>query len=421
MICTALDVIEIVLFPQSTHGVSSVIHMSGSQVLGGMLAGWALGLRSSALGLIGALLQITIFWIVVWFPFQLLSPASSALAVGASFWMIFCLSVAAYIWLRYNQRSRGRRLASILLFLLANVAGATFSQTDGLFWQVSSEARTRLHLQPPEPTETTSDAMHGIAPDRLWEAQPALVKSALDTLQPRLPGQANIYGVAVAAGGAQQLFSREARLARDVAAARFGANYRGGVLLSNGQGDLLRTPLATRSNMLATLRGVADHIEPTHDIAFLYLASHGSRNAELSTDLPSYDELAPISAASVADALARAGIKRRIIVISACFAGSWIPALASDDTIVIVAARRDRTSFGCDDTRRLTYFGQAFLTGPAVHGASLRDNFEAARKTVASWEAREKLTPSPPAGLCGQEHADALDAIAAPAMTTGLG
>lgn len=402
MICTTLDVVETVLFPQSTYGVSSVIHMSGSQVLAGLLAGWALGLRSSALGLIGALLQITIFWIVVWFPVQLLLPPSSALPIGASFWMIFCLSVAAYIWLRFNQRSKGRRLAAILFFFLANVAGATFSQTDDLFWQVSSAARARLHLLPPEPTGTTPDAMRGIAPDRLWEAQPMLLKSALDPLLPRLPGQANVYAIAVAAGGAQQLFSREARLARDVAAARFGARYRGGVLLSNGQGDLLRTPLATRSNMLATLRGVADRIEPTHDIAFIYLASHGSRDAELSTDLPSYDELAPISAASVADALARAGIKRRIIVVSACFAGSWIPALASDDTIVIAAARRDRTSFGCDDTRRLTYFGQAFLTGSAVHGASLRDSFEAARKTVASWEARDKLTPSHPQAYVGK-------------------
>lgn len=402
MICTALDVVETVLFPQSTDGVSSVIHMSGSQVLAGLLAGWALGLRSSTLGLVGALLRITIFWIVVWFPVQLLSPPRFALAVGASFWMIFCLSVAVYIWLRYRPRGKGRRLAAILLFLVANIAGATFSRTDSWFWQVSSEARTRLHLQAPESPATTTDAMPGIAADHLWEAQPGLLKSALDALQPRLPGQPNIYGVAVAAGGSQQLFAREARLALQVAAARFGASYRGGVLLSNGKADILRTPLATGSNMLATLRGVGGRIDPAHDLAFVYLVSHGSRDAELSTDLPSYDELSPISAASVAGALARAGVRRRVIVISACFAGSWIPALANDDTIVIAAARRDRTSFGCDDTRRLTYFGQAFLTGPAAPGASLRDTFEAARRTVAGWEAKEKLTPSMPQAYVGR-------------------
>lgn len=316
--------------------------------------------------------------------------------------MIFFLSVAIYIWVRHNQRSKGRRLAAILLLLGANVAGLTFSQTDSWFWQASLEARTRLHLQPPESTATRPDAMHGVSPDHLWDAQPGLLKSALETLQPRLPGQINFYAIAVAAGGSQQLFAREARLALQIAATRFGARYRGGLLLSNGQDDILRTPLATRSNVSTALRAVGDRIEPAQDIAFVYLASHGSRDAELATDLPNDDELSPISAASVAKALAHAGIKRRVIVISACFAGSWIPALASDDTIVIAAARRDRTSFGCDDTRRLTYFGQAFLTGSAASGASLRDTFEAARKLVAHWETQEKLLPSQPQAYVGK-------------------
>ncbi len=175
------------------------------------------------------------------------------------------------------------------------------------------------------------------------------------------------------------------------------------MLLSNGRDDLLRTPLATRTNMLAAVRGVRERIDPARDVAFIYLASHGSPDAQLATDLPGdAATLSPISAGSVAAALARAGIYRRIIVISACFSGSWIPALASDDTIVIAAARRDRTSFGCDDTRRLTYFGQAFLEGSSATATSLRDTFETARKLVAHWEARERYTPSQPQVFVGR-------------------
>ena len=148
--------------------------------------------------------------------------------------------------------------------------------------------------------------------------------------------------------------------------------------------------------MVAAAGGIAGRLDPAQDVALIYLVSHGAPDATLSTDLPNHRELAPISAESVADALGRARIKRRVIIISACFSGSWIPALASADSIVITAARKDRTSFGCDDTRRLTWFGEAFLEGPMAHGASLRDAFEAARKTVARWEAQERLTPSEP-------------------------
>jgi hypothetical protein len=122
----------------------------------------------------------------------------------------------------------------------------------------------------------------------------------------------------------------------------------------------------------------------------------------LSTDLPTYDQLTPISSRSLADALARSGIKRRVIILSACYAGSWIPALANDDTIVITAARKDRTSFGCDDTRNVTNFGEAFLNGPLAHGASLREAFNYSRKTVAGWETRDHLTPSEPQAYVGR-------------------
>lgn len=231
---------------------------------------------------------------------------------------------------------------------------------------------------------------------KLWDAQPALVKNAIGALKPRVPGRLNVYGIAIAAGGSQHLFGREARLALDVAAARFRANYRGGLLLSNGLADILQAPLATHANMLAVGRGMAGRLDPAQDIALIYLTAHGSQAATLQTDLPNQKLLSSISSASLADMLASAGIKRSIIIISACYAGTWMPALAHADSIVITAARKDRTSFGCDDKRRLTYFGEAFLEGPLSQGASLREAFENARTRVAGWEATARFVPSEP-------------------------
>ena len=231
---------------------------------------------------------------------------------------------------------------------------------------------------------------------RLWDAQPALIRNVVEGLKPRVAGRANIYAMAIAAGGAQQLFSREAHLALEVAAARFGEAYRGGLLLSNGQADILQVPLATSANISAAARGLAGRIDPARDVALIYLTAHGSPEATLGTDLPNKRLLSPISAGAVADALDGAGVRRRIIIISACYSGTWIPALANADTIVITAARKDRSSFGCDDRRRLTFFGEALLEGPLAQGASLREAFDVARARVAGWEASGRLLPSEP-------------------------
>lgn len=245
-------------------------------------------------------------------------------------------------------------------------------------------------------------AVPAIATDQLFDAQTALMAKMLAVLPARVAGRPNIYALAVAASGRQQLFSREAHLALQVAAARFGGDYRGGVLLSNGAPDLFAAPLATRGNVILAVDGLAHHADPAEDIAFVYLASHGSPDASLETDLPDLQGFTELSAQSLADALKVARFRRRIIVISACFSASWIPALANDDTIVITAAQSDRTSFGCDDTRRLTYFGEAFLEGPLAKGASLQEAFDAARRTVSGWEKAQRFLPSEPQAFVGR-------------------
>jgi hypothetical protein len=242
----------------------------------------------------------------------------------------------------------------------------------------------------------------GLDVKQLWQAQPQLMAKELASLQAPVAGRANVYAIAIAAQGSSPLFSREAQLALQVAAARFAGAYRGGVLLSNEADDLPRHPLATRDSVAQAARGIAGKIDANRDVALIYLASHGSPEAWISTDLPTRRPLPPISSASVAEALAEAGIKRRVVIVSACFAASWIPALASDDTIVITAAAKDRTSFGCDDSRRLTFFGEAFLEGPLARGASLRDAFDAARGSVTKWEAVQEFVPSMPLAYIGR-------------------
>lgn len=392
-----------VFFPERMGEVSWALFLAGTPILAGLLAAWVLRLRASTFGLIALFCAIDIVVGGIWLAYDF---AAALRSEAATAWWIFVmpplLAVILVLWRGYAQRSRWRRVAAIAIVLGTNVLMATVTRSDALFWRASAQAQSLLYPNSSEKVEEVANAMSGIESDALWEAQADLLVKAVDALPPRVAGRSNVYAIAVAAQGSQQLFSREAQLAIEVAAARFGNSYRGGVFLSNNAADLLHHPLATQGNVAAVVRGIARRIDPAQDIAIIYLVSHGSRDARLSTELPDYEPLRPISSTSLAAALSQAGINRRIVIVSACYSGSWIPALSNDDTIVITAAAKDRTSFGCSNERRLTYFGEAFLHGPLARGASLRHAYEAARKTLAQWEAKEKLAPSLPQAYVGR-------------------
>ena len=66
------------------------------------------------------------------------------------------------------------------------------------------------------------------------------------------------------------------------------------------------------------------------------------------------------------------GQKPSVIVMSACFSGQFVPALAGANRVVITAARPDRTSFGCGSLDRYTYFDDCFLFAlPMADGFAL--------------------------------------------------
>ena len=98
--------------------------------------------------------------------------------------------------------------------------------------------------------------------------------------------------------------------------------------------------------------------------------------------------------------LRESGIKWRVLVVSACYSGTFAEPLADDSSIVITAAADNRKSFGCDDKRQLTYFGEAFY----------RDAFDRlpccrrlSRRRVTEGEERPGITPSLPQAHFGAQ------------------
>jgi hypothetical protein len=283
----------------------------------------------------------------------------------------------------------------ILVLALGSLNEAADAQQGAPAAQTQALASPDIPLCAPAP--------HPNARIDVWGVQEALIGQCMALLPARAADRPNIYAVAINPHGRQFLFSREAKTALQRFATNYGGTAKGGILLSNSAADMLQVPLATQQNVAQVMSEIGQRTQASpDDVLMVYLTSHGGPNAALESGLPGNIPILAISAESLASALADANVRRRVIVISACFAGSWIPSLANDDTIIITAAAADRTSFGCAEDRPLTYFGEAFLNGPLRRGASLATSFEAAKKMVAQWEQEQKFTLSLPQAYIGK-------------------
>ena len=383
--------------------VLATLYQSATPVFAGLLAAWVLRLRGSALHLLCALVSLDCALHLIGFAVKFAVAPDTVDAVDSALFGVQMFGTAALIGGGFRElRSPGRRVMAYLLAIAVSMGAMELAELNYDFWTLSQKVRPLIGRADPD---DAADRAPDIEEDRLWEAQPDLLAHQIAGLRPRDAGKTNVYAIAVAASGGQELFGREARAALHAVATHFGATDRGGVLLSNAEADQLHTPLATRGSIAAAARAIAGIADRANDVLFVYLVSHGSRDAELASDLANYQSVQPISAASTAEALRAAPVDHRIIVVSACFAASWIPALANANTIVITAAAKDRTSFGCDDQRDMTVFGEAMIGSMGSPKVSLHDAFEDAKRKIAAEETKEHETPSQPQVYVGRNMA----------------
>jgi hypothetical protein len=221
-----------------------------------------------------------------------------------------------------------------------------------------------------------------------------LLDDNLARVHARTPGHTNLYALGFAGDGEENVFRNEVDYFAKLVTNRFGAD--GHVLeLVNSPRTFENTPLATRTNLYAALDGIAAKMDRDEDVLLLFLTSHGSQDHELSVQLGALplDQLAPDD---IRDALDAAKIRWRVIVVSACYSGGFVPALREPHTLIITAARADRSSFGCGSDSKITYFGQAFLADALNTTTDFREAYERARKTIAGWERRDREVPSEP-------------------------
>lgn len=290
------------------------------------------------------------------------------------------------------------RPAGILLALAVAVAGTTIVAGKALPIKPALAAKPTAALAPEVDDDTKAYARFRDLPvEDALIAQSGRIAAAFAALPAHGPAP-ETFVLAVGGSGFQEIFDREARKAAQTLTARTGGPS---VVLSNTPGQVESGLLASPATVALATAAIGRRAQP-QDLLIVYLSSHGGDDARIQMDAPRLD-FAPLSASALARDLARAGLKRRIVIVSACYGATWIKPLASPSTILITAAAVDRTSFGCDDSRALTVFGKAIIGELAKPDQSLAQAFARAKLRIAAEERSERATPSLPQAWVGRD------------------
>ena len=241
-----------------------------------------------------------------------------------------------------------------------------------------------------------ADAGIAIERDRMPQGELAehrRLSAALARLGPQRTGVVDAYVVAVGLDS-DAVFGREVREAGHVLARRYGAQTRTVVLAGSDGTAPSELPRGSPANIAAALARAAELMDRREDVLVLYTSSHGARLGIVYNDGDA--GFGVISPAWLAKMLAGLGIRRRIVIVSACYSGVFLGALADPDSVTITAADADHTSFGCQADSDWTFFGDALVNHALRKNQPLAAAQAEAAGLIAGWEARGRLEPSNP-------------------------
>jgi hypothetical protein len=216
---------------------------------------------------------------------------------------------------------------------------------------------------------------------------------ALARLAPQRRGVVDAYVLSVGFDS-DPVFGREAREAAKVLSRRFDSAGRTLVLAGGDGRGSAALPMGSLHALSLALARVAELIDPDEDVLVLYSTGHGAPYGITYHDGDQgYGILTPARLAGLLDELR---LRNRLLILSACYSGMFVPALWSDSTALMTAASASRTSFGCAADNDWTFFGDAMINRALRKPQPLAAASTEALKLVGEWEAAKKYEPSYP-------------------------
>jgi hypothetical protein len=327
-----------------------------------------------------------------------LSASSTAIFASVSFWWIAAVVAVLRSCTPLRPLSALGRVVALWVALLAVTAilphapvfvGRDFDPHSANLWEL---LRARTAVSAANAVAAQSEAA------RFEQLQSSLLQAEVGAVIPPKQGATNVYAVGIAGWAGQDVFLKE--LDGGLAVLGDVLPIEGHTLrLVNQRETLERLPIADERNFIAAVHAVGEVMNKNEDVLLLLMTSHGEPTG-FGLRLPN-EGVAELTPADVAATLNKEGIKNRIVIVSACFSGVFVPPLVNDDTIVLTAADAKNTSFGCAPERDWTYFGDALFRQSMRPGRDFQHAFDNARTLIHGWELMDHATPSNPQGHFG--------------------
>lgn len=231
-------------------------------------------------------------------------------------------------------------------------------------------------------------------------AQPMLLQETLNDLQQERPNMTDWYFLGVAGHGEQDVFRSEIEQTKDFFDNQFGTVGRSVALVNNSM-TMQVLPIASQTSIDRTLKHIAQQMNVNEDVLFLSLTSHGGDKViEMSNPPLALDN---VDAQWLRKTLDNTGIQWRVIVVSACYSGSFIDDLKTPKTLIITASTKDKPSFGCTNEAEWTYFGQAFFNESLPKFRHFEPAYQEAVQSITKRERLKGFEPSEPQFVIGDE------------------
>lgn len=255
----------------------------------------------------------------------------------------------------------------------------------------------------------TEDVSTEVNQERIYYNQYALLNDALNGIRPGENGLADLFFIGFGSDSAENVFRTEVEHVHHAVNARLGATGRSLKLINNLE-TIDELPLASSHNLKISLHYLGKKINPDEDIVFLYLTGHGSADHTLQVQMQplSLNDLSP---RDIKNYLDEAGIRWRIIVISACYSGGFIESLQNEHSLIFTAAAAHKTSFGCSIENENTYFGEALRNSLTNQPFQYIQSFVQAMQMIGEREQYEKLIPSEPQLFIGNQMREKLKVL----------
>lgn len=266
-------------------------------------------------------------------------------------------------------------------------------------------SQAKIWMQRPNPVYEPT-----LASESALNNQALLLNEQLASIKKHRPGVADLYFIGFAPDASEDVFKRELESIHPLMDRRFDTAGRS-LRLINHSLSLATYPVATVSNLRVALRALAEKMDMQEDVLVLYTTGHGSREHDLAARFAPMrlEQLNPESLKNMLDA---AGIKNRVLIISACYSGGFIDPLKDPYSMVLTASSKEKTSFGCGNDSDFTFFGKALFDEQLRRSFSFEQAFKDALPSIARRETALGVPPSDPQIAVGDAITPKLKEIA---------